>query len=155
MSKYGENMNVKKLNKIIDAAKFQYNRLIIICGPGKEKLMKQYLDKYYIENVNISLELGKKLINIPNTKRNIHIHKCLTEIIHKVNYDVMWINRMQLLFHPELRFDPIQFFQNTSRNTTIILSWDGVYNNNKLIYAEPGHHEYSTFSEINAQVIVV
>jgi hypothetical protein len=59
---------------------------------------------------------------------------------------------MQLLFHPELEFDPIQFFQNVSRNKTIILLWDGEYKNNKLIYAKPGHQEYRVFSEIDAQI---
>jgi len=148
-------MDIKRLNKIIDTAKLQRSQLIIIYGSDKEKLMKQNNDKYCIENVNISLELSKKLINIPNTKRSTRIHRCLTEILRKFNSDVLWIDRIQLLFHPELEFDPIQFFRSASRNMTIILSWDGVYKNNKLIYAEPGHHEYRMFSEIDAQVVAI
>ena len=145
-------MDIEGLSKIIDAAKLQRSQLIIICNQNKEKLMKQNNNKYCIQNVNINLELSKKLMDIPKTKRSNRVRRCLTEILHKFNSDVLWIERMQILFHPELEFDPIQFFQNVSRNKTIILSWDGEYKNNKLIYAEPGHQEYRVFSEIDAQI---
>jgi len=145
-------MDIERLNKIIDSSKLQRSQLIIICNPNKEKLIKQNNNKYCIQNVNISLELSKELIVIPKTKRSTRVHRCLAEILHRFNSNVLWIERMQLLFHPELEFDPIQFFQNVSRNKTIILSWDGEYKNNKLIYAKPGHQEYRVFSEIDAQI---
>jgi len=145
-------MDIERLNKIIDAAKLQRSQLIIICSPNKEKFMKQNNNKYCVRNVNISLELSKELMDIPKTKRSNRVRRCLAEILHKFNSDVLWIERMQLLFHPELEFDPIQFFQNVSRNKTIILSWDGEYKNNKLIYSKPGHQEYRVFSEIDAQI---
>jgi hypothetical protein len=145
-------MDIERLNKIIDAAKLQRSQLIIICNPNKEKLIKQNNNKYCIQNVNISLELSKKLLDIPMKKRSNHVRRCLAEILHKFNSDILWIERIQILFHPELEFDPIQFFQNASRNITIILLWDGEHKNNKLIYAEPGHQEYRVFSEIDAQI---
>jgi hypothetical protein len=145
-------MDIERLNKIIDSSKLQRSQLIIICDPNKAKLMKQNNKKYCIQNVNISLELSKELMGIPKTKRSNRVRRCLAGILHKFNSDVLWIERMQLLFHPELEFDPIQFFQNASRNITIILSWDGEYKNNKLIYAKPGHQEYRVYSEIDAQI---
>ena len=145
-------MDIERLNEIIDSSKLQRSQLIIICNPNKEKLIKQNNNKYCIQNVNISLELSKELMVIPNTKRSTRVRRCLAEILHKFHSDVLWIERIQLLFHPELEFDPIQFFQNVSRNKTIILSWDGEYKNNKLIYAKPGHQEYRVFSEIDAQI---
>jgi len=145
-------MDIEKLNKIIDSAKLQRSQIIIIRNPNKEKFMKQNNNKYCIQNVNISLELSKELMNIPKRKRSNRVRRCLAKILHKFNSDVLWIERMQILFHPELEFDPIQFFQNVSRNKTIILSWDGEYKNNKLIYAKPGHQEYRVFSEIDAQI---
>jgi len=145
-------MDIEKLNKIIDSSKLQRSQIIIIRNPNKEKFMKQNNNKYCIQNVNISLELSKELMNIPKRKRSNRVRRCLAKILHKFNSDVLWIERMQILFHPELEFDPIQFFQNVSRNKTIILSWDGEYKNNKLIYAKPGHQEYRVFSEIDAQI---
>jgi len=147
-------MDIEKLNEIIDAVKVQRSQFIILCGSylKKEKLIKQKNNNYFIKKINISLELSKKLKEIPRPKRSTYLHKCLTKILHKFNSDVLWVERMQILFHPELKFDPIQFFQNASRNRTIILSWDGEYKNNKLIYAEPGHQEYRVFSEIDAQI---
>jgi hypothetical protein len=145
-------MDIEKLNKVIDSAKLQRSQLIIICNPNKEKFVKQNNNKYCIQNVNISLELSKGLMDIPKTKRSARVHKCLAKILHKFNSDVLWIERMQILFHPELEFNPIKFFQNVSRNKTIILSWDGEYKNNKLIYAKPGHQEYRVYSEIDAQI---
>ncbi len=147
-------MDIEKLNEIIDAVKVQRSQFIILCGsyPEKEKLINHKNNKYSIKKINISLELSKKLKEIPKTKRSTRLQKCLTKILHKFNSDVLWIERIQLLFHPELEFDPIQFFQNASRNITIILSWDGEYKNNKLIYAKPGHQEYRVYSEIDAQI---
>ena len=147
-------MDIEKLNEIIDAVKVQRSQFIILCGsyPEKEKLINHKNNKYSIKKINISLELSKKLKEIPRPKRSIYLHKCLNKILHKFNSDVLWIERIQLLFHPELEFDPIQFFQNAGRNKTIILSWDGEYKNNKLIYAKPGHQEYRVYSEINAQI---
>jgi len=147
-------MDIEKLNKIIDAVKFQRSQFIILCGsyPEKEKLIKQKNNKYFIKKINISLELSKKLKEIPRPKRSTYLHKCLTKILHRFNFNVLWIERIQILFHPELEFNPIQFFQNASRNKTIILSWDGEYKNSKLIYAEPGHQEYRVFSTIDAQI---
>lgn len=148
-------MDIKSLNNIISTAKFQRSQLIILCGAGSEKIMKKYQDKYEIETINISLELSKKLINIAREKRSIRVYRYLTEILKKCNSNLLWINRMQLLFHPELEFEPIAFFQNASRNKVIILSWNGIYKNNKLIYAEPGHQEYRVFSEIDAQIVAI
>lgn len=147
-------MDIEKLNEIIDAVKVQRSQFIILCGsyPEKEKLINQKNNKYSIKKINISLELSKKLKEIPRSKRSTRVHKCLTKILHRFNSDILWIERMQILFHPELEFDPIQFFQNASRNIIIILSWDGEYKNNKLIYAKPGHREYRVFSEIDAQI---
>ena len=147
-------MDTERLNEIIDAARLQRSQFIILCGSyhEKEKLIKQKNNKYSIKKINISLELSKKLKEIPRPKRSIYLHKCLNKILHRFKSDVLWIERIQLLFHPELEFDPIQFFQNASRNKTIILSWDGEYKNNKLIYAKPGHQEYRVFSEIDAQI---
>jgi len=147
-------MDTKKLNEIIDAAKLQRSQLIILCGSytEKEKLIKQVNNKYSIKKINISLKLSKKLKEIPRIKRSTRVHKCLTKILHRLNSDVLWIERIQLLFHPELEFNPIHFFQNASRNKTIILSWDGEYKNSKLIYAEPGHQEHKIFSGIDAQI---
>ncbi len=142
-------MDIKELNIIITAVKLQRSRLIIICGVGKENLKQQCSVKYGIKNINISQALAKKLLSIPSARRSMRVQRCLTEILRRFDDEILWLDRIQLLFYPELKFDTVQFFQNASRNKTLLLAWEGTYKNNKLIYAEPGHPEYKVFSEID------
>lgn len=150
-------MTTEEFNDIITAVKLRRSRLVIICGGEavKEKLRRQSSAKYGIRSISISSALAKKLLHVPNASRSIRVHRCLTGILNRFDDEVLWLHRMQLLFYPELKFNPVQFFQNASRNKTLVLSWEGAYKNSKLIYAEPGHPEHRVFSEIDAQVITV
>ena len=59
--------------------------------------------------------------------------------------DLVLLDNIELLFDPVFKLDPLRMLQGLSRNTTIVSSWNGVIENNHLVYAVPHHPEYEKY----------
>lgn len=92
--------------------------------------------------LNISLELSEKLVEIDPTKRKYYVTEYLQEIILKRESNVVCIDYIELLFHPQLAIDPFHLLEDISKNKVLITCWRGKIEGNTLIHAEPGHPEY-------------
>ncbi len=49
---------------------------------------------------------------------------------------------IDLLFHPSLKIDPLALFRKVGRFTKLIVLWPGEYKDGVLSYAQPEHHHY-------------
>ncbi len=72
----------------------------------------------------------------------LDLDEIMSDIVNKNTSEVILIDNIEIVFNPELKRDPLQLFRHISRNKTIIVSWPGRYENQKLSYAEPYHPEY-------------
>ena len=55
------------------------------------------------------------------------------------------LDNIEILFDPIFKTEPLQLLKQCSRNKTLIISWNGTVENNRLIYAIPSHPEYRSY----------
>jgi predicted ATP-binding protein involved in virulence len=138
--------NLQLLNEKIDQCEDQYNRILLIVGKfgsGKTKLLQAISKSYNYPYINLNLALSERLLNLSNIERSLlDLDEIMSDIVNKNTSEVILIDNIEIVFNPELKRDPLQLFRHISRNKTIIVSWPGRYEKQKLSYAEPYHPEY-------------
>ncbi len=138
--------NLQLLKEKIEQCEYQYNRILLIVGrfgSGKTKLLQAISKSYKYPYINLNLELSERLLTLSNIERSLlDLDDIMSDIVNKNNSEVILFDNIEIVFNPELKIDPLQLFRHISRNKTIVVSWPGKYENQKLSYAEPYHPEY-------------
>ena len=65
------------------------------------------------------------------------------------------LDNLEILFDTGLEVEPLRLLQVSSRNRTIVASWNGAFQDGTLTYAEPGHPEFVQLKQAEAIVITV
>ena len=103
--------------------------------------------------VNVNLELSKRMLELTRTQRSRQVERLLKEVIAAVPGDVVLLDNLEILFDTGLEVEPLRLLQVSSRNRTVVASWNGSYRDRTLTYAEPGHPEFVQFKQTQAVVI--
>lgn len=146
------------LQERIAQAASQYFRLVILAGApgsGKTAALQLVAQKTACELVNVNLELSKKMLELTRTQRSRQVERLLKEIIAAQPGDVVMLDNLEVLFDTDLEVEPLRLLQVSSRNRTIVASWNGSYIDGTLTYAEPGHPEFAQFKQTEAIVLPV
>jgi Cdc6-like AAA superfamily ATPase len=147
-----------KLEEAIQQAASQYFRLVILAGApgsGKTATLQSIAQKLGCEVVNVNLELSRRMLDLTRTQRSRQIERLLKEVIAAVPGEVVLLDNLEILFDTGLEVEPLRLLQTSSRNRTIVASWNGRYREATLTYAEPGHPEFIQFKQTEAIVITV
>lgn len=147
-----------QLEQAIQQAASQYFRLVILAGvpgSGKTAALQSVAQKAGCELVNVNLELSKKMLELTRTQRSRQVARLLKEIIAVQPGDVVMLDNLEVLFDTDLEVEPLRLLQVSSRNRTIVASWNGSYVDGTLTYAEPGHPEFAQFKQTEAIVLPV
>jgi hypothetical protein len=147
-----------KLEQAIEQAAGQYFRLVVLAGlpgSGKTLALQSVAQKLGCPLVNVNLELSKKMLELTRTQRSRQVERLLKEVIAAVTGDVVLLDNLEVLFDPALEVQPLRLLQVSSRNRTIVASWNGSFQNGTLSYAEPGHPEFVQLKQTEAVVIAV
>jgi len=148
---------VTHLEEAVSQAVSQYYRLVIVAGvpgSGKTAMAQSLATARGYPVINVNLELSKRLLDLTRVQRSRQVERLLKEIIASVEGDVVILDNIELLFDTALELEPLRLLQGASRNRTIVATWNGSFNNNTLVYAEPGHPEFVQFKQIEAIVVV-
>ena len=132
----------------IDALKELYYRLLLLIGIArgtKMELLHELSDEIDAPITNINLELSRRMLELTQRERALRAQELMKEIVADVSGEIVILNRIELLFEPQLQLDPLKLLQDLSRNRTIVAVWSGSVKGNHLIYAEPGHPEYQRY----------
>ena len=105
--------------------------------------------------VNVNLALSKKLLELTRTQRSRQVERLLKEVIAAVPGEVVLLDNLEVLFDTSLEVEPLRLLQMSSRNRTVVASWNGSFRAGTLTYAEPGHPEFIQFKQTEAVVITV
>ena len=146
------------LEQAIEQAASQYYRLVVLAGApgsGKTTALQSVAQKFGYPLVNVNLELSKRMLELTRTQRSRQIERLLKEIIAAAPGDVVLLDNLEILFDTALEVEPLRLLQVSSRNRTIVASWNGSYRDGTLAYAEPGHPEFIQFKQTEAIVITV
>ena len=147
-----------KLVEAIQQATSQYFRLAILVGAptsGKTVLLRSLAQQFAYPLLNVNLELSQRLLDLTYAQRSQYVDRLFKDVITAVTGDVVLLDNLEILFDTSLEIDPLRLLQMSSRNHTLVASWNGSYQAGTLTYAEPGHPEFNQFKQIEAIVITV
>jgi RNase adaptor protein for sRNA GlmZ degradation len=147
-----------KLERAIEQAASQYYRLVVLAGvpaSGKTAALQAVAEKFGYPLVNVNLELSKRLLELTRTQRSRQVERLLKEVIAAAPGDVVLLDNLEILFDTALEVEPLRLLQVSSRNRTIVASWNGSFRDGTLTYAEPGHPEFIQLKQTDAVVIPV
>ena len=152
------NVTLTQLEEAIQQASDQYFRLVILAGvpgSGKTAAVQSIGHRLGCQVVNVNLELSKRMLELTRTQRSRQVERLLKEIIAAVPGDVILLDNLEILFDTGLDVEPLRLLQVSSRNRTVVATWNGTYVGGTLTYAEPGHPEFVQFKKVDAVVIPV
>ena len=147
-----------QLEQAIQQAASQYFRLVVLAGApgsGKTAALQSVAQKLGCALVNVNLELSKRMLELTRTQRSRQVEPLLKEVIASAPGEVVLLDNLEMLFDTGLEVEPLRLLQVSSRNRTIVASWNGSFHNGTLTYAEPGHPEFIQFKQIEAVVVTV
>lgn len=147
-----------KLEQAIEQAASQYYRLVVLAGTpgsGKTAVLQSVAQKIGCSVVNVNLQLSKKMLELTRTQRSRQVERLLKEVVAAAAGDVVLLDNLEILFDTALEVEPLRLLQVSSRNRTVVASWNGSFRDGTLTYAEPGHPEFIQFKQPDAVVIPV
>lgn len=147
-----------ELEEALKQAKSQYFRLVILVGvpdSGKTATLQSVARTCGCQPVNINLELSKKMLELTRTQRSRQVERLLKELVASTPGEVVFMDNLEILFDTSLEVDPLRLLQLSSRNRTIVATWNGAFQSGTLTYAEPSHPEFIEFKRTEAIVINV
>lgn len=135
------------VNKINQAHQL-YHRLVLVVGPsgsGKTSLLQEVSKQTGFRSINLNLELSRTLLELTERQRILRLPLLVDEIIGQTGDQVVLIDNLEILFEVSLKQDPLRLLQQTSRNRTVVASWNGTMAGGYLTYAAPNHPEYRRY----------
>lgn len=130
---------------MIDQATNAYCRLVLVVGPhgsGKTAALLDVASRTGYPYVNVSLELSRRLLDLPARQRSRQVLPLLGSVIGESDQAVVLLDNLEILFEPTLRQRPLDVLRRLARTRTIVASWHGTVKDGTLTYAMPGHPEY-------------
>ena len=103
--------------------------------------------------LNLNLALSERLLDLTVKQRALRVASAADDLLNERPATPILIDRIEMLFHPDLKQDPLRLFQVLSRNRILVVSWPGTYLERVLTYAEPEHPEYRRYHAPEALII--
>jgi hypothetical protein len=147
---------VTRLNEAIRQAAGQYYRLVLLAGLpgcGKTGTLQAVAQQHGYPYLNVNLELSKRLLELTRSQRSRQVERLFKEVIASMSGDVVLLDNLEVLFDPALEIEALRLLQVSSRNRTVVASWNGTCKDGTLLYAEPGHPEFVQFKQTEAVVV--
>lgn len=146
------------LERAIEQAASQYYRLVVLAGPsgtGKTVALQGVSKKLGYPLVNVNLELSKRMLELTRNQRSRQVERLLKEVIASAPGEVVLLDNLEILFDAALEVEPLRLLQVSSRNRTLVASWNGTFRDGTLTYAQPGHPEFVQIKQVDAVVLAL
>jgi hypothetical protein len=140
----------------VEQASRLYHRLVIVAGPprsGKTSALRDLHHERGWPLVNINLALSGRLLELSVKQRALRVARVVDDIVHEQAGNVVLLDNIEMIFHPDLQQDPLRLLQTLSRNRIIVATWRGVHLGTSLTYAAPDHPEFRRFEEPQALIV--
>ena len=122
-----------------------YHKLVLVVGkPGSGKTfgLREAAECFKTEIINVNLAISAELLSLTAKQRALRLPEILDQVTDNSISPVV-LDNLEILFDMDLKLDPLRLLQGISRNRTTLASWNGSFDDGKLIYAEQGHPEHS------------
>jgi hypothetical protein len=134
-----------QITKLVEIARNHYYQLVLLMGGhwrDRSFLLKEFAEHNNFGYIALSLPLSKSLLERTLRDRPMVVADHLNTLLAPFADGGIALDHIEILFDPALQTDPLRLIQMQARYRGIIASWPGVYDRDRLIYAEPGHPEY-------------
>lgn len=149
---------VTRLEQAIGDVANQYHRLVLLVGSpvsGKTTALQSVAMQRSCPLLNVNLELSRKLLELTRAQRSRQVERLFREMIALVPGDVLLLDNLEILFDTALELHPLRLLQMLDRNRTVVATWNGSFQQDTLIYAEPEHPEYIQIKQPEAVIVAV
>ncbi len=132
-----------EISSSVEHAHQLYHRLIIVIGSiSAGSVVAEHLS---LERVNVSVELGERLLDLSVRQRPLRVGHLLEEIVGGSTGEAVVLDNLEILFERSLAQDPLRLLQSLSRNRSVVAIWSGMLEDGSLTYAVPGHPEHRRY----------
>jgi hypothetical protein len=141
---------LQKITEALDLAQTRRNRLVVVIYPPGSIVNGDFQALSGIEQrfayVNFNLAVSHRLLDSAGSSSQIELLDILRELLAGTKAEVVWLDHLGILFDPAFKHDPLRLLEALSRNTSLVVAWEGLVQGNNLIYAEPDHPEYRRYN---------
>lgn len=145
-----------KIEQAVEQVARHYHRLILVVGhhrTGKTAALQALAAKLRWPIININLALAERLLDLTVRQRALRVARLLSDLLAEQTGDVVVLDNLEMLFHPDLQQDPLRLLQSLSRNRTLVATWRGLFDGRALVYATPEHPEYRRIEAPQAVIV--
>lgn len=133
-----------------------YHRLVFVVGParsGKTAALRHLQDEHGWPLLNLNLLLSERLLELTARQRALRVARIVDDIVAEKEADPVMLDNLEMLFHPDLKQDPLRLLYSLSRNRTVVATWRGSLQRGSLTYASPDHPEFRRFDDPQALIV--
>lgn len=144
--------NVDAIISRLPSLRQEYYRVFLIVGKsgaGKTKLLHEIRTSLDVPLLNVNLAITKQLITFSQMQRKTQVQRVFSDFIFQQSSETILLDNIEVIFDRELQIQPLDLLNRNARNKTLIASWPGYINDDKLFYAIPDHPEFKKYSTDN------
>lgn len=123
----------------------QASSLVLIVNSTEQGIFPSHLSEE-ITLLELSEELCEHLLPLSRDDRSRKAPDILAKILNCIASEVVWIDRIQILFEPSLELDPLRQLQELARIKPIIAIWSGQLTEQFLTFSVPGRADYQSYT---------
>ena len=120
-----------------------------------EKTAAELESAYDWPRLSVGRELAAALLSEPPSHRPRLAQRWMEDRLSQMAPGPVLCTEIDLLFHPDLKLDPLMLLRHASRVTRIVATWPGSYVDDVLSYAVPEHAHYRVFRQPEALILAL
>jgi len=99
-----------------------------------------------LTSLELSEQLCERLLPLSRNDRSRQVSDIIAQMLNGIASDVVWLDRIQVLFEPTLELDPLRQLQELARLKPIVAIWPGQITERFLTFSVPGRDDYQSYS---------
>ncbi|MED5634000.1 BREX-3 system P-loop-containing protein BrxF [Enterobacter hormaechei] len=123
----------------------QASSLVLIVN-STEQAIEPSQHSEEITLLELSEKLCEHLLPLSRDDRSRKAPDILAKMLNCIVSEVVWVDRIQVLFEPSLELDPLRQLQELARIKPIIAIWPGQLTEQLLTFSVPGRADYQSYT---------
>lgn len=132
-------------NKALLRMSVQSSALVLVIN-SPTQIIRSAREIEGLTYLELSEQLCERLLPLSCNDRSRHVSDIIAQMLNGIASDVVWLDRIQVLFEPTLELDPLRQLQDLARLKPIVAIWPGQITERFLTFSVPGRDDYQSYS---------
>ncbi|MFM5195004.1 BREX-3 system P-loop-containing protein BrxF [Aeromonas veronii] len=132
-------------NKALLRMSVQSSALVLVIN-SPTQIIRSARETEGLTYLELSEQLCERLLPLSSNDRSRHVSDIIAQMVNCIASDVVWLDRIQVLFEPTLELDPLRQLQDLARLKPIVAIWPGHITERFLTFSVPGRDDYQSYS---------